>query len=83
MAETPDASPERSRMIRSVTAVSCVALTFTAASSKTDQLAITDIIETYGQAGFAAEWLRHRGCAWAVELLPPDPQRQPQQELPL
>ena len=60
-----------------------VALTFAAASSKTDQLAITDIIETYGQAGFAAEWLRHRGCAWAVELLPPDPQRQPQQELPL
>ena len=30
MAETPDAGPERSRMIRLVTAVSCVALTFTA-----------------------------------------------------
>ena len=60
-----------------------VALAFTAASSKTDQLAIADIIETHGTAAFAAEWLRHRGCAWAVELLPPDPQRQPQQELPL
>ncbi len=60
-----------------------VALAFAAASSKTDQLAIADIIAVHGQLAFAAEWLRHRGCAWAVELLPPDPQRQPQQELPL
>ncbi|SEQ99565.1 conjugal transfer protein TrbE [Sphingobium sp. YR768] len=58
-----------------------VALAFAAASSKTDQLAIADIMETHGQAAFAAEWLRHRGCAWAVELLPADPQPQPQQEL--
>ena len=53
-----------------------VALAFAAASSKTDQIAIADIIETHGQPAFAAEWLRHRGCAWAVELLPepqPDP----------
>ena len=53
-----------------------VALAFAAASAKTDQLAIADIIAAHGQAAFAAEWLRHRGCAWAVELLPepqPDP----------
>ncbi|MAC57611.1 MAG: conjugal transfer protein TrbE [Novosphingobium sp.] len=47
-----------------------VALAFAAASSKTDQLTITDIIEKHGPSAFAAEWLRHRGCAWAVELLP-------------
>jgi type IV secretion system protein VirB4 len=41
------------------------------------------LIETHGQSAFAAEWLRHRGSAWAVELLPPDPRHQPQQELPL
>ncbi|RKF22631.1 conjugal transfer protein TrbE [Altericroceibacterium spongiae] len=47
-----------------------VALAFTAASSKSDQLAIAEIMETHGAAAFAAEWLRHRGCAWAAELLP-------------
>jgi hypothetical protein len=55
-----------------------VALAFAAASAKADQLRIADIIETHGQTAFAAEWLRHRGCAWAIELLPPR-----QQELPL
>ena len=47
-----------------------VALAFAAASSKTDQLTIADIIEKHGLSAFAVEWLRHRGCAWAVELLP-------------
>jgi type IV secretion system protein VirB4 len=60
-----------------------VALAFTAASSKTDQIAIADIMETHGQPAFAAEWLRHRGCAWAVDLLPPESRHQPQQELVL
>ena len=59
-----------------------IALAFTAASSKTDQLAIADIIETHGAAAFAAEWLRHRGCAWAVELLP-EPPSDRQHQLPL
>ncbi|GLS99746.1 conjugal transfer protein TrbE [Sphingobium jiangsuense] len=59
-----------------------VALAFAAASSKTDQLAIADIAETHGATAFAAEWLRHRGCAWAVELLP-EAHSQPQQEMPL
>ncbi len=47
-----------------------VALAFAAASSKTDQLTIADIMETHGSSAFATEWLRHRGCGWAVELLP-------------
>ena len=47
-----------------------VALAFTAASSKTDQLTIAELIEARGKTAFAAEWLRHRGCAWAVDLLP-------------
>jgi type IV secretion system protein VirB4 len=46
-----------------------VALAFTAASSKTDQLAISRIIEIAGRGGFAAAWLRHRGLGWAADLL--------------
>jgi type IV secretion system protein TrbE len=55
-----------------------VALAFAAASSKTDQLRIAELVETHGRERFAAEWLRHRGLAWAAELLPPS-----QQELSL
>ena len=40
-----------------------VALAFTATSSKTDQLAIAELTEAHGTAGFAAAWLRHRGLA--------------------
>ena len=58
-----------------------VALAFAAASSKTDQIAIADIVETHGASAFAAQWLRHRGLEWAVALLPEPPQP-PQQELP-
>lgn len=46
-----------------------VALAFTAASSKSDQLAISQLIEAHGQSGFAAAWLRHRGLNWAADLL--------------
>lgn len=46
-----------------------VALAFTAASSKSDQLAIARIIENSGRADFAAAWLRHRGLDWAADLL--------------
>ncbi len=45
------------------------ALAFTAASSKTDQNAISQIISEHGRAGFAAEWLRHKGVGWAADLL--------------
>ncbi len=46
-----------------------VALAFTAASSKSDQLAIARIIANSGRADFAAAWLRHRGLDWAADLL--------------
>jgi type IV secretion system protein VirB4 len=45
------------------------ALAFTAASSKTDQNAISEIIGEHGRAGFAAEWLRHKRVGWAADLL--------------
>jgi type IV secretion/conjugal transfer VirB4 family ATPase len=45
------------------------ALAFTAASSKTDQNAITQIIAEHGRASFAVEWLRHKRVGWAADLL--------------
>ena len=50
-----------------------VALAFAAASSKTDQLAVSELTEAHGTAGFARAWLRHRGLAWAADMLSPDP----------
>ena len=47
-----------------------VALAYTATSSKTDQLAIAELTEAHGTAGFAVAWLRHRGLAWAADMLP-------------
>src|SRR3546814_1701477 len=38
-----------------------VALAFTAASSKTDQARIAELIAEHGRAGLAAAWLRARG----------------------
>ena len=46
-----------------------VALAFSAASSKSDQLAISRLVEGEGRAGFAAAWLNHRGLPWAADLL--------------
>jgi type IV secretion/conjugal transfer VirB4 family ATPase len=45
------------------------ALAFTAASSKTDQNAISEIFAEHGKAKFAAEWLRHKQVGWAADLL--------------
>jgi type IV secretion system protein VirB4 len=45
------------------------ALAFTAASSKTDQNAISQIIAEHGRDGFAAEWLRHKRVGWAADIL--------------
>jgi type IV secretion system protein VirB4 len=45
------------------------ALAFTAASSKTDQNAISQIMAEQGRAGFAAEWLRHKRVGWAADIL--------------
>lgn len=50
-----------------------VALAFSAASSKSDQLRIAELVAAQGRDGFAAAWLRHRSLAWAAELLPPPP----------
>src|SRR6185436_7793728 len=47
-----------------------VALAFTAASAKSDQAAITGILAEHGREGFATAWLKHRGLAWAADLIP-------------
>lgn len=47
-----------------------VALAFAAASSKSDQQAMTRILAEAGRGGFAAAWLAHRGHGWAASLLP-------------
>ena len=46
-----------------------VALAFTAASSKTDQAAIAEIVAAYGRDRFAAAWLRRKGLDWAADML--------------
>ncbi|MBK8629500.1 MAG: conjugal transfer protein TrbE [Sphingomonadales bacterium] len=50
-----------------------VALAFTATSSKADQLAISELVETHGAQEFAARWLRHRGLDWAADMLRASP----------
>jgi type IV secretion/conjugal transfer VirB4 family ATPase len=47
-----------------------VALTFTAASAKTDQARIAALVADQGAADFAAAWLRDSGLGWAADLLP-------------
>jgi type IV secretory pathway VirB4 component len=46
-----------------------VALAFTAASSKTDQAAIADLLAANGRDGFAAASLRAKGLDWAADML--------------
>ena len=50
-----------------------VALAFTAASSKSDQAAITAIFNNVGREKFAAAWLRHKGLDWAADLIANQP----------
>jgi type IV secretion system protein VirB4 len=50
-----------------------VALAFSAASSKTDQIRIAELVAARGREGFAAAWLQNRSLGWAAELLPPPP----------
>jgi type IV secretion/conjugal transfer VirB4 family ATPase len=50
-----------------------IALAFSAASSKSDQIRIAELAAAHGREGFAAAWLRHRSLDWAAELLPPLP----------
>src|ERR1700731_3412633 len=47
-----------------------VALAFTAASAKSDQADIKQILREYGREGFVAAWLKHRGLAWAADIIP-------------
>jgi type IV secretion/conjugal transfer VirB4 family ATPase len=47
-----------------------VALAFTATSSKSDQADIKQILKDHGRESFVAGWLRHRGLAWAADIIP-------------
>ncbi len=47
-----------------------VALAFTAASAKTDQILIADLLAAHGRDGFARAWLTARGAGWAINLIP-------------
>jgi type IV secretion system protein VirB4 len=49
--------------------LSDVALAFTAASAKTDQAAIAEVMAAHGRDGFAAAWLRRKDLDWAVDML--------------
>ncbi len=51
-------------------ALSDVALALCAASSKTDQISIAQIVAEHGRDGFLTAWLRHRDVAWAADLIP-------------
>lgn len=50
--------------------LSDVALALCAASSKTDQSAISRLFAEHGRAGFLAAWLHHRDVGWAADLIP-------------
>jgi type IV secretion system protein VirB4 len=50
-----------------------IALAFTAASSKSDQATIADVVAQYGRSGFAAGWLRQKSLDWAADLLTGEP----------
>ena len=60
-----------------------VALAFTAASSKTDHAAITDVLTEHGARGFPTAWLEARGLAWAAELLGADEREPPPLDEPV
>ncbi|WP_266035654.1 conjugal transfer protein TrbE [Brucella intermedia] len=47
-----------------------VALALCAASSKSDQTRIAQIVAEHGREGFLATWLRQRNVAWAADLIP-------------
>ena len=49
-----------------------VALAFTAASSKSNQAAITALLASSGREKFAEAWLRHKGLDWAADMIAAD-----------
>jgi type IV secretion/conjugal transfer VirB4 family ATPase len=57
-----------------------VGIALCAASSKSDQTLIAEILAEHGREGFLAAWLGARGGSWAVDLLPNVPTLFPQAE---
>ena len=47
-----------------------VGLALCAASAKSDQALITEILAEHGRDGFLAAWLRARDVDWAADLIP-------------
>ncbi|CUA89231.1 Type IV secretory pathway, VirB4 component [Chelatococcus sambhunathii] len=47
-----------------------VGLALCAASSKSDQTLIADLVAEHGRDSFLAAWLRLRGAEWALDLIP-------------
>ncbi|MBY5836280.1 conjugal transfer protein TrbE [Rhizobium leguminosarum] len=60
-----------------------VGLALCAASSKSDQILIANLVAEHGREGFLAAWLETRGAGWAIDLLPnfQTPSPQPEKEL--
>ena len=52
-----------------------VALALCAASAKSDQIRIGEILAQHGPEGFAAAWLAARGLPWAADLVRLQPAR--------
>ncbi|WP_285294084.1 conjugal transfer protein TrbE [Aureimonas altamirensis] len=51
-----------------------VGLALCAASSKSDQTLIANLVAKHGREGFLAAWLRARDAGWAADLIPTFPQ---------
>ncbi|RVG68743.1 conjugal transfer protein TrbE [Sinorhizobium meliloti] len=51
-----------------------VGLALCAASSKSDQTLIANLVAEHGRDGFLAAWLRARDAGWAADLIPNYPQ---------
>ena len=57
-----------------------VGLALCAASSKSDQTLIANLVAEHGRDGFLAAWLRARDAGWAADLIPTFPSLIPQAE---
>ena len=57
-----------------------IGLALCAASAKSDQTLIAQIVAEHGRDGFLAAWLTTRDVGWAVDLLPNFPTLIPQTE---
>ncbi|MDE2578001.1 MAG: conjugal transfer protein TrbE [Hyphomicrobiales bacterium] len=55
-----------------------VGLALCAASSKSDQTLIANLVAEHGRDGFLAAWLRARDAGWAADLIPTFPSLIPQ-----